>query len=593
MSKEIKRKSVPQNWHTLLPKEESCVCKGGDIMLIPPDDQTLPFTVFTLGEEDPLDDFRGWKMNREADTIRYNPADPDGGPMIEYRESSGLSAHSSNGRPRCDFKPWQRLMLILKRYAPSNYRGAIFPINGNRPYTLDSIQCKREGNLSVVKENGRTIFAAKKQKKAKPFNQKAALLNHVTDGANLGIYFRKKECKLIAFDLDTDSSEKGEIEEHDESLRFSVSCMIYVLHKLGLSPFLYLSGKKGYHCEVFFDKPISREKLNTLNNIILTKHREFGGTHIDVVYPSGRSYRVFGCFHYKTGNFTHALKIDEIKEINDKSISIHWSKVDYNESWKLFAGTPDNKAEIVDEIIAAHPDIIAPPKIDKKTRRHNANYAPKGIYYNRDIIKTIHERGLFGEHHRYLSAFQLGRYFRQMIGLSKEEAGAEIVIWLKRHFVEQCTRENGLISFEGALTKKIKSSYEDCVEETIQNCLNGYNSRILFKREIVEIYHNSAYQYISELRYTRKQISALLALLGYAEKYSSLNLYISYNYLLKIFNVGNRNTVHNWLKMFREDNIFIPINAAIRKKRKPMRYRLLLPEDCYDVLPTDEHDSSS
>ena len=71
--------------------------------------------------------------------------------------------------------------------------------------------------------------------------------------------------------------------------------MADVIHSLGLVPFVYYSGGKGFHVEAFFDKPISTNKLNTLNNILLRKHWDIGGRHVDGVYPSAKAYRVFGC----------------------------------------------------------------------------------------------------------------------------------------------------------------------------------------------------------------------------------------------------------------------------------------------------------
>ena len=526
-----------------------------------------PIHIFEIDGEDALEDFKNWRADREADTTIINPDNPDSGPIIKYVPPRSHSYnHSSHGLPHCSFSPIERVKLILKHYGPVEYRGTIYPTNGHTPYARDSIKAKKEG------------------KRQNSYLQESSMLNHVCNGANLGIFFNKRRCKVIAFDLDSCSDLKNNEERvFDEALRQSTAFMIATLYRLGLTPFLYLSGQKGYHFDVFFDEPVPVIKLNTLNNIILTKHMESGGAHVDGVYPSGKNYRVFGCFHWKTGNFTQAQEIEI--ELDDGLMNISWHSLDYDNSWKLFADIPVNKSEVVDTIIANYPDIQAPPKNSKRTQRRNANYAPKGPYYSRDIVKRIYETGLYDEYHRYLSAFQLGRYFRNSLGLTEDRVRVEIVIWLKRHFVEQCTEHNGLIPFEGALTNKIKSSYEGCEAETIQNCLNGFQKGFPFKREMVAIHIEEASKYLRELKYGRKQINALLSLLDRAIEYGSLNILISYNNLQKTFNVGSRTTVSRWLKEFREDNIFVPINEHVRKDRESMEYRLLLPEEYYQVLP--------
>ena len=534
---------------------------------------------------------QGFVKTREADIIKHDSvdiikhdfADFDGGPTVEVRPISRGNHHALDGIPYCSFKPIERAELILRHYDPVNYRGLICPLSGH-PYTLDTIQCKREGNLVVDRDNGTTTYKSSSTSKraTRPFNQTAAVFNHVTDGANLGIYLSQKECRFIAFDLDSHAIESDITVERDESLRYSVAYLISVLYRLGLKPFLYFSGKKGFHVEAFFDKPVPVGKLKSLNNIVLVKHAEKGGAPIDVTYPCNSAYRVFGCFHFKTGYFTQAQEI----EIYDNYTKVGWDCLNYDDSWEAFANVPLNSSDIVDKIIAAHPDIKLPPKPTKREQQHQVNYAPKGVYYNSAILKKIHDKGLYGEYHRYNSAFNLGRYFRYFLGLSEVQVITEITTWLKRHFPEKC-HNNGLIPFEGA-HNRIKSRFEDCIEETIQNCLNGFLKGKPFKPEKVEIFGYDAVTYIRDLQYNRKQQTALWGLLNYAKKHNSLNLYVSYNNLHKIFNVISRSTVSKWLKIFKEDNILIPLNDHIRKQRGQMQYRLMLPESCYRVIPDQE-----
>jgi len=111
-----------------------------------------------------------------------------------------------------------KVALLLRYYNPVKYRGAIFPTNGENPYTLDSMKCKREDNLIEVQTGNQTIYDRKDDgyntlpsgrkfhaRKAVPFNLNYALKNHVSMGDNVGIYFYQAKCKMVAFDFDSDS----------------------------------------------------------------------------------------------------------------------------------------------------------------------------------------------------------------------------------------------------------------------------------------------------------------------------------------------------------------------------------------------------
>jgi hypothetical protein len=243
---------------------------------------------------------------------------------------------------------------------------------------------------------------------------------------------------------------------------------------------------------------------------------------------------------------------------------------------------------LVDEIISSNPKISLPPEKDKKDIRHNLNYAPKPVYYDLDIVKSIYETGLHDSYTRYFSAYQLGRYYKHVLNLDKPQARGKIIEWLKRHFAEQCNDYNGLTPFEGAYSNIIKSPYVVCEDETLRNCMNGYNNGKPFRQERVVIDTYQAQNYIWELKYTRKQICGLYNILGMAIRHNRLNLYLSQERLREMFNVKSRTTVYNWLKEFQQDNILECIKQGSNYLRKSSLYRLLLPSDCYRELEDNE-----
>jgi len=486
----------------------------------------------------------------------------------------------------------EMVALLRLYYSPLKYKGCIFPINGEKPFTLDSMKTKAEHNLEVVGHgvyksyerrvdeyywNGRYKRRAdgskEKVRKARPFNLNFSLKNHVSMGNNLGIYFNATECKMIAFDLDS------ETDATDEDTRQSARYLLLVLHGLGLQAFMYFSGRRGYHIEVFFDDYIPVKKLNTLNQIIMNLHHNKGGRHMDEVYPSRKAHRIFGCYHYKTGKFTQAFTI----EYSDDFSIVSGKSLNRNESWVLFSKTPFNDSALVDKIIADNSTFAVPlPKTKKLI--HNNEYAPSTHFYGISILRRIHETGLYAPYTRYNTSFHLGRYFKHRLQLNEDEARAEIKTWLKRHFSEQCTHYSSLTPFEGAYLGVIKSPYVICKQETINNCLNGYRDGRPFRRERVEIDYWSAVSYLKSLKYPRRKHSALVSLLEKATQLKSLNIGFSYEQLLSIFGVSSKSTVSSWLKLFDKDYIFICTRKGDYKSRKTSQYRLILPKYCYDVI---------
>ncbi|MCL1844094.1 MAG: hypothetical protein FWF79_09805, partial [Defluviitaleaceae bacterium] len=363
----------------------------------------------------------------------------------------------------------------------------------------------------------------------------------------------------------------------------SAKKMVDVAHSLGLASFMYFSGRRGVHVDIFFDEAISINKLNALNNILLRKHYDLGGRHYDCSYPSGLAYRIFGCSHYKTGEFTFAYKPEYD---GNKILRMHPATP--AESWELFSRIPFNDFGLVDRIIADHPDISKFTK-DKKVRvkAPDGDYAPSAHCWDSDVLKQLHESGLFPPYTRYNTSYHLGRYFKYGLQLNADEAQKEIKSWLKRHFKEQCTDYNQLTPFEGA-DRIVKTPYAMCEVETLKNCLLGFKSGKPFRRELVRISYDNAHTYIRSLKYSHKKERALLTLLDKAVGFGSLTIGVGYVELMEWFRVRSRTTISRWLKEFQSDSIFICVKrGSFDTKRgtgKTSKYYLQLPQDCYIVI---------
>jgi hypothetical protein len=224
----------------------------------------------------------------------------------------------------------------------------------------------------------------------------------------------------------------------------------------------------------------------------------------------------------------------------------------------------------------------AEPKKAKNPQLRTKYYRSKKIRYTPSMLKRLHEKGLYNHFYYYRGAFQLGRYFRYCLQLDEKQAVAEIGRWIKRHYEEQATAHN-LIPFSIASTSRMRKSYEQCVESATRNCLNGFRKGKPLN-EWVRIYPLRASKYLSSFNYLNRQTTALLNLLNYAVYHSTLHLYLSYYNLLWIFDTTSRNSVKRWLDKFEAENILIRLNAEDREDRERMQYKLILPENCYEVM---------
>ena len=486
----------------------------------------------------------------------------------------------------------ERAQLLIERYGFVNHKGTIFPTDGSTPYNLDSIKYKKERASEANNVEPDEIYKTTK----KLFYRDYYLKKHVDGKENLAVFTPAAKVKFIAFDFD---DSVGDL----ETIGYSVKQTIAIICSLGLSPFLYHSGGRGFHLEVFFDKPVGINKLNALNRIIINLYNEKGGRHMDRTYPSGSAYRIFGSWHYKTKNFSTAIIINS-QPVEDgegnKRYKIKLTPCETaDKSWEHFADAPINDSSLIDNIIPQDPISNEPTsqsiKEKKRDMRNTVNYAIKPIFYNPAILKRIHESGLFSEYRRHYTAYQLGRYFKYCLKLTdRGEVRESITVWLQCHYEEfrPFLESKNLVPFADDACRLIKSAYEACCYDTLQNCLNGYAVGEPFRKEKVEIFHKLAFDYLNGLNYTVRQKKALTAMLDKAMELSSLNVGFEYPKLLEIFDVGSKSTVSAWLKEFEQDNVFICTQKGTYKTygktRLASQYRLMLPEDCYKVLKDND-----
>ena len=442
-----------------------------------------------------------------------------------------------------------KTQLVLDYYEPSKYQGVTMSVRGTV---------------------WRNTFGGKF-----PFSLDISMDKHIeSKGINLATVFSKVGTSVIAFDLDGDTDLYAIIADSN--------ILTDAIKEVGFIPLVYISGGKGLHVEIRMSNKASCSQLKELVNIIKTLAVDRGCQYIDKVYPSNHAYRMFGCRHYKTNVFTGILKSTVIESGVEQNRILS-----EQESWEEFQRylTNDCRANTlikVENAIEKYKEIVAIPKVkvkNKQKKEASPKASVKEIHYSIENLQQIHTQGLYKDYTRYLTSFQLGRYFKEVLHLTEGQARVEIDKWLSRHYR---TSSN---YFGDATGSKIKSAYAKCVKETIDNCMRGYAcGKSIKANQTITFSKRKTLKYVDDLKITKEQKVALRYLIRTAEEYSSFTFYHSLEQLAKGFKATSK-TVSAWINKFVEMGVLTVISkgAVIGGKNISSTYKLTIPDNCYEV----------
>jgi hypothetical protein len=454
-----------------------------------------------------------------------------------------------------------RRELLIERYDMAKGEALIFPLDGSNPYPLNSYNGVKKDQLYLG----------------------TRLKRHVTGGDNFAMRFRKTVCKLISYDLDNKSGDPA----LKAKMEAEAVLLLDVIRSFGLYGFIYYSGSKGYHIEILFTNPVQRSSLEKVRDIILNafiKRNGIRGFIDDAIYPSNRAYRIFGCEHYKTGKFTYVMKE---KNIGNK---VTLDELPYWDSWREFRDMPINDPAVVDKIIKGAPvaavsagtPAVTASRNTAKPAGKSQNHTPSELYTHANLEK-LHKYGLFDNFTRHNVSYQLGRYFRYVLRLSKKQAENEIKNWIRKHFPDSCS-VYGLTPFSAEACDKAKTPLEECFDDTVDNCIRGYMGGHSFAKGTEVIDYEKSKQYLGNFNYSRRKSGALLALLEAAVKLRSLVIGFDYPALFKIMKVGSKATVSKWMKEFDADGVLVRWKTGSGRQKMTNEYKFMLPADCYTII---------
>lgn len=154
-----------------------------------------------------------------------------------------------------------------------------------------------------------------------------ALYKHVEGKHTLGVFAGQSVTKFICFDVDT----KEHSQQDTEQLRDTLILDFQIDPKFINISF---SGSKGYHVELFFDKPIKNELVETFYNQVL-KAGEFTKKVVELRPLHQTGVKLPLGIHKKTGNRCHFVDLYSFEHVEDETYLRTIQKLDTN---KFIAG---------------------------------------------------------------------------------------------------------------------------------------------------------------------------------------------------------------------------------------------------------------
>jgi len=217
--------------------------------------------------------------------------------------------------------------------------------------------------------------------------------NHLRGAYNVAVFCSQKSSKFICFDVDV----------NDEGV---VRKLIDVLVDLGFDReriYISISGGKGYHVEIFFDKVVANESIAKLYNIVIERGG-FNPEKVEFRPTPTQPIRLPLSKHYKTGVWSWYCSQETLKPIDSELYIFEIEQV---------------PRERLDEILAAVP----PPKAE-----HHVDYTVRQgeISVDENSLPVLVHRNT-----RHNTSVKIAVYLRNC-GMGEAEIRAALTDWVAR-----------------------------------------------------------------------------------------------------------------------------------------------------------------
>ncbi|AYV69394.1 hypothetical protein C2I06_22505 [Niallia circulans] len=265
--------------------------------------------------------------------------------------------------------------------------------------------------------------------------------SHITGKRTIGIYYAGNSTIFLVFDIDVEGDAQGQ--------KYRVLAIVSELEKAGLNRrdiHIMFSGSKGYHVQIFFDKPLPIKRVAFFGRIILGNLGELGnGIELRPENINGRAVKLPLAFHKKTKQFSYYMKQDKFEPVVD---SFNYFKQIVPTNYKIIEKAIDivfdNNRQGKND--SRHTEkVILQKENDNKVKK---SFIEMKLYFDDSQgLKKISEQylteGLRKKGERHKAQFLLALYFKEQ-SVSREEAIQHICSWVKRQKENKKTNEISL-----------------------------------------------------------------------------------------------------------------------------------------------------
>ena len=330
----------------------------------------------------------------------------------------------------------------------------------------------------------------------------------------------------------------------------------YALDQLGLSDYyISFSGKKGYHIELFFDRPITVKLARQLHKLVIRKAEIPSETTGKVEYrPSDtQGVKLPIGIHKKTGKFCGFCCISTGLEVMNWQQSISYMMKIQKTKVDIIQNIIDEDIEMEDADMYTAIKDYQPLVTYEQNEENSLSY----------VIK-LYNNGMSGPNQRHNSFFKLARLMNYW-KYSEKEAVKKIMEWLDHQD-----------------RRLYETKREDCRKDAIAivKYIYKHNITLAVQKRDLTVNQNEIDAIIRSCR-SKNQKLLMYAILIHSKRWANNAgiFYISYAQMEQITGITERTAI-NLVKKMKESGI-LEIIAANQKqkgtfKKKPNEYRITM-----------------
>lgn len=388
--------------------------------------------------------------------------------------------------------------------------------------------------------------------------------SHLEGKSTIGVFGQSMHSKFLTFDVDF---------KHDIQLgKWYALKTVYALMELGIKQddiHVSFSGNKGYHVDLYFDKPIALDKLNRFFQLTM---KDLG---LERVFKDNRVYEfrnAEGAIEFRPIGIKVGVKLP--LSIHKKTGKRCWYVDIYNrftpyESVDYVLSIEQMDSDVIEMILEENEGALVEYVEVQETKSHiEENYKPLPIYKvgvseeeTIEAYEQLESEGLKYKGSRHNSSFKLARYYRYL-GYTQEETVQALNSWIS----EQDTR-------------MYDTPIQDCFADNVKIADYIFENQISIVQE--KDYITVSYNEMVEILKAKKKNNklTLFAMMIHSKRYADKQgvFYMSQNQLTYATGLKEDNSRANVDKL--EEQGLISIVARNQKQqgtymKKPNKYKL-------------------